>query len=154
MKLVPLPARYLLIHSELPFNVFDAGARLLLAAGQSIDGPVREHLLRRELFVEAARWAAWGAWLEPDAGQAKPPPAGGAQCPSLGQAWAELAVALESALREPGADGAWVQEARAGAVRGFLHRCAGHAGGPTMAARHHAADVRGERGAPARTSRS
>ncbi|WP_157269916.1 HD-GYP domain-containing protein [Azohydromonas aeria] len=123
MKLAPFPIQFVLSHPSLPFDVFNVQGHLLLAAGQPIDAQTRQQLSRWALYADATLSQAWRREL---ANRAVARQGGDepeefdedelrqrARRLNLSQQWMLLVLALESALREPQPDGAWVREALA-----------------------------------------
>lgn len=125
MKLVPLASHHLRLNEPLPFGVRDASGRLLLGAGHVLESRAElEDLQSSALFVDESETADWnrrvaaamdqalrsGASLK-EVAAARPDPAAKDQpaAPkplSLVEAWQELVLHLESALRDarPGTD--------------------------------------------------
>ncbi|WP_157269917.1 hypothetical protein [Azohydromonas aeria] len=111
MNLIRLPSHYLEPQRALPFDVFDARGRLLLSAGHGVDAATLSQLLRWEPHANVVQYRAWRAEVEggaprPDAPQELHLPT---RRLSLAQEWTMLVMALESALREPQPDGAWLR---------------------------------------------
>jgi hypothetical protein len=60
VKLVPFSSQYLRLHEPLPFGVYDAEARLLLAAGQVVDtADWLAELTQQPLFAQEQESADW-----------------------------------------------------------------------------------------------
>ena len=130
MNLITFSKQYLRLDEALPFGVRDRNGRLLLAAGQRIGsaGQLSE-LSNQELFADEEESGAWRRRLaltvdamlrqnvtlkeiaearptgpERDTGIAEKAPH---------EQWAEAAHALDAALREPDAAGAWLPRVHA-----------------------------------------
>lgn len=60
MKLVPFSSQYLRLNEPLPFGLYEAGGRLLLAAGQNVGSRERlAELTEQALFAQEAESADW-----------------------------------------------------------------------------------------------
>ncbi|MCW5657911.1 MAG: hypothetical protein KIT60_09415 [Burkholderiaceae bacterium] len=130
MNLIAFSKQYLRLDEALPFGVRDRTGRLLLAAGQRIDNARRLAELRDlELYTDEEESSDWrrrlaltvdtmvrqNATLKAIA-EARPPGDeardGAAAEASITEQWTQLAHALDAALREPDAGGAWVARVR------------------------------------------
>jgi HD-GYP domain-containing protein (c-di-GMP phosphodiesterase class II) len=117
-RLVPFPAQQLRVNERVPLALHNAAGRLLLAAGQMVDGAARlQELLAQPLFAieqEAQDWQRrvnlamdqklrQGAALK-DVASARPdaPPREAAKTTELplAEQWLEITLHLDSALRE------------------------------------------------------
>lgn len=126
MKLVPFSSQYLRLNEPLPFGLYEAGGRLLLAAGQHVESRERlAELTQQPLFAQEQESADWhrrlaaamdqklrqGAALKelaavrPDAA-----PREAAQARkelSLAEQWLEVSQHLDSTLRDVRPGGDW-----------------------------------------------
>jgi hypothetical protein len=116
VKLIPLPPPFLFDITELPFDVFNAQGRLLLAARTPIDYATRLQLLRWIVYAEDMASQAWREQMErleeerkERARRASEGYLPSSRRMSLTQEWTMAAMALEAALREPRADGQWIR---------------------------------------------
>jgi HD-GYP domain-containing protein (c-di-GMP phosphodiesterase class II) len=125
VNLITFSKQYLRLDEALPFGVRDRSGRLLLAAGQRIDSSNRLNELKgQELFADEEESSDWrrrlaltvDAMVRQNAtlkaiAEARPASSGrdtGTAEAALPEQWSELAHALDAALREPDADGAWI----------------------------------------------
>jgi HD-GYP domain-containing protein (c-di-GMP phosphodiesterase class II) len=124
VKLVPFSSQYLRLHEPLPFGVYDAAGRLLLAASQLVDNHDRlAELTQQPLFAQEQESADWHRRLAAAMDQklrqgaslkelAAVRPADMARETvarkemTLGEQWLELSMQLDSTLRDvrPGSD--------------------------------------------------
>jgi len=126
VKLVPFSSQYLRLDEPLPFGLYEAGGRLLLAAGQNVGSGERlAELTQQALFAHEHESAAWhrrlaaavdqklrqGAALKelagvrPEAVTAREPQA--RKELSLAEQWQEAAHNLDTALRDMRPGGDW-----------------------------------------------
>jgi hypothetical protein len=125
VNLIPFPTEYLRRDARLPFGVYDAGGRLLLAAGNRVDSDEQlEALISQQLFVDETATADWkrrvqaamdtmirkGATLI-EVASAEPEPEvkdRPAHKSSLSEQWDLLISQLDATLREVRPDTDWL----------------------------------------------
>ena len=125
MKLVAFSAKYLRLNEPLPFGLRDAEGRLLLAAGQVIDGrDLLEELNSQRLYADESESADWtrrltaavdaairqGAALKDVAAvrpDIAPREAAAPVAMPLPEQWHELVMHLDATLRDARADTDW-----------------------------------------------
>jgi HD-GYP domain-containing protein (c-di-GMP phosphodiesterase class II) len=125
VKLIPFSAQYVRLNDPLPVGLRDAGGRLLLVAGRSVENEAQlAELTRQALFVDESESAEWtrrlGAAMEdallrgaslkdvasvrPDSGARE---AVQRRELTLPEEWGELVLQLDSTLRDVRADSDW-----------------------------------------------
>jgi len=110
LKPVPFPAHFLRLGEPLPFDLCDAGGRVMLAAGQAVEYPVQlDELTRQPLLADEAEMAAW---MRRRLASTDLLPA----LPALSQQWQDLVEQLDDALHDLRAGSDW--RARLFAVHG------------------------------------
>ncbi len=126
MNLIPFSKQYLRLNESLPFGIRDSGGRLLLAAGARIDRPAMlAELQAGELFADEAESSDWrrrlagamdmmilknaslGKLVEARPDQQEREATGARELGFIEQ-WGEMAVVLDSAMRDMRPDTAWM----------------------------------------------
>ena len=126
MNLIPFSKQYLRLNESLPFGIRDSGGRLLLAAGARIDRPAMlAELQAGELFADEAESSDWrrrlagamdmmilknaslGKIVEARPDQQEREATGARELGFIEQ-WGEMAVVLDSAMRDMRPDTAWM----------------------------------------------
>lgn len=139
MNLIPFSRQYLRLNESLPFGIRDASGRLLLAAGSKVDRTdMLAELQANDLYAdefESSEWrkrlaSAMDSAIRQNASLRKiadARPEGEVEKPKgrelgIGESWGELALVLESSLRDLRSETTWM--ARLVAVRDQAQRLA------------------------------